>query len=176
MSAPPDPAEQRHLAPVEDAPRLIVVNAGTGERVGDLEDLQQESLDQIAGLERDIRGWRARYFDLKRDTDAEAREDPLWPDAVKLFDYWKKTCKHPRSIFTVERFNEALPYLKKHGIDLCKRAVDGIAFDPFITTRKNGTKKRHDGWHLIFGKVEKFEECCNKAPVQVDAAQALPVE
>lgn len=174
MSAQPE----RHLRPVEDTGPLVVMNSETGERVGMLSDHTQALEDQIAGLQRDIRGWASRHADLKRDKDAEAEESPCWPAAVRIFDHWRRACKHPRAVFTLDRFELVRPWLEKLGDKkadaetrlkeaevMCILAVDGIAHDPYITRRKNGTEKRHDGWHLIFEKAEKFEERCNAAPL-----------
>lgn len=162
MSA--DPARKPHLRPVEVEPPLIVVNEATGERLGNLTDHTGRFEDEIAGLQRDIRGWAARYADLKRDRGAEAREHPLWPKTLEVFKYWQDVCKHPRSGFSLDRFEMMMPFVDKHGVDLCKRAIDGAAFDPFVTRRKNGSPKRHDGIDLIFRNADKFEEFCNRAP------------
>jgi shikimate 5-dehydrogenase len=63
----------------------------------------------------------------------------------------------------------ALPYLERYGVAMCRKAIRGAAYEPFETTRKNGSKKRHDGWHLIFDRgADAFEEWCNKSP-QEDA-------
>lgn len=172
-------ATDRHLRPVEDEVPLIVVNPQTGERVSLLRDHTQALEDQIAGLQRDIRGWAARHADLKRDKDAEAEESPCWPAAVRVFDHWRRVCKHPRAVFTLDRFELVRPWLERLGDKgatpevrlaeaeaMCLLAVDGIAHDPFTTQRKNGTKKKHDGWHLIFGTAERFEERCNAAPLE----------
>lgn len=172
-----DPA--RHLAPVLDETPLIIVNPETGVRIGLLSEHTQRLEDEIAALQRDIRGWGARYGELKRDKDAEAEESPVWPAALRVFDHWKRVCKHPRSVFTLDRFELIRPWLEKLGDKkakpqqrleeaeaLCKLAVDGIAHDPYITTRKNGTQKRHDGWHLIFASAERFEDRCNAAPIE----------
>lgn len=177
MSAQPD----RHLRPVEDAPaaNLVVVNGDTGERLGALADHVQPLEDAVAGLQRDIRGWTTRYADLKRDKEAEAEESPVWPAALRVFDHWRRVCNHPRSEWTLDRFELVRPWLERLGNKkadpetrlaeaeaMCKLAVDGIAFDPFTTQRKNGTKKSHDGWHLIFDTAERFEERCNAAPME----------
>lgn len=169
----------RHLKPVEDTPDLIIVNPETGVRVGLLSEYTQRIEDEVAGLQRDIRGWAARFGDLKRDKDAEAEESPVWPAALRVFTHWRRVCRHPRSVFTLDRFELIRPWLEKLGDEkkppaerlaeaeaLCILAVDGINFDPFTTQRKNGTTKRHDGWHLIFDSAERFEERCNAAPIE----------
>lgn len=148
---------------------------GEGNVAGEIEEVIQRLQDELSGAERDVRKWRVMCANLERDADAEAEEDPLWPVAKRVFAHWQKACRHEKAVWNRERFEEIRPYLKKFGEEMCCRAVDGIAFDPFVTERKNGTKKRHDGWHLIFGKAEKFEECCNKAPrPKPEAAEAPP--
>lgn len=120
--------------------------------------------DELAGLQRDIRGWAARYAELKRDKESEAQRSRYWPAALEVFEHWQTVCKHPRSGWSADRFFLVEPFLKKHGVEMCKRAIDGYAFDCFVTTRRNGSKRRHDGWELIFGDRGHFEEGVNKAP------------
>ncbi len=148
----------------EAARHLHVIDAETGEVVTDGCPGCAQLQDIVAGLERDIRGWTTRYANLKRDKDAEARDHEMWPTAFELFKHWRKVCNHPRCKFTQERFWLLLPFLSEHGPDACRRAIDGAAFDPFTTRRKNGTAKRHDGFELIFRDSGKFEEFVNRAP------------
>lgn len=152
--------------------RLALVDTETGER-HPFRDEEAATLhaeiarqrDVIKGLQRDIRGWAARYAELKRDKEEEARSHALWPDAVRLFRLWQRLCHHPRAGWDVERFEQVLPFLKKHGIAMCERAIVGAAFDAFETTRRNGSKKRHDGWELIHRSADKWEEFANRAPL-----------
>lgn len=122
--------------------------------------------DQLNGAQREIRGWRARYAELSRQREKDARSNGLWMTAQRLFEIWKKATGHKRSPFTPSRFYECEPYLKqeKYGPEMIERAIAGIVFDPFITTRKNGTQKRHDGWELLFRSPDRFEEYVNRAP------------
>lgn len=168
MSAEP----ARHLRPVETPPTGLRVIDENGQVIDEYAAYLQGLEDHIAGLQRDVKAEHLRYENLKRDKAAEAKGHRLWPMAVELFDHWRKACKHPRSTFSPERFEQARPFLEKHGLDLCKRAVDGAAYEPFCTTRKNGTVKRHDGWGLIFRPAEpdKFEEFANRAPRESDDA------
>lgn len=163
MSAQPN----RHLQPAPEPvdPALVVLNIDTGEQLP-LGNYVQQLQDEIAGLTRDVRAEHLRFENLKRDKAVEAREHPLWPRAIEVFKHWKEKCKHPRCEFGPGRFEEIRPFLERHDVDTCKLAVEGAAFDPFVTTRKNGSKKRHDGWGLIFRNAEpdKFEEFVNKAP------------
>jgi hypothetical protein len=174
MSAQPD----RHLRPVEDTAPLVVVNPETGERMGMLADYMQSLEDEVAGLQRDVRGWAARYGDLKRNKDAEAEKSEVWPAAVRVFEYWRvKTGRSKRTIFTLDRFELVRPWLEKLGDPkatpddrlaeaeaLCKLAVDGIAFDHYVEQAKNGTQRHHTGFHLIFKEADQFEKRCNSAP------------
>lgn len=174
MSAEP----QRHLRPVETELPLIVVNPETGERIGTLAEITQRLEDEVSSLTRALRAEGVRYENLKRDKEAEARKSEVWPAAKRVFDYWRRECKHPRSVFTLDRFELIRPFLEKLGDKkkssperlgeaeaLCKRAIDGAAHDPFVTERRNGTKKRHDGIDLIFRNADKMEEFCNRAPI-----------
>lgn len=119
------------------------------------------------GLEETIRRQASALGAARRqlDPEARAREHERWTVVEELFIYWRIHCRHPKSRFSAKRFHQALPYIEAHGEDLCRRAIDGAAFDPFTTRRKNGSVKRHDDWALIFRDDAKFEEMCNRAPL-----------
>lgn len=147
--------------PLRKESHLHVVDPDTGEiRCPNCSSME----DQVAGLEKDLRAWRARYADLHRDKEGEAQMSPVWPKAIELFRHWQVACNHPRAGWSVERFWLCEPHLKKYGFDVCVRAIDGYAFDCFITVRRNGTRHRHDGWELIFRDAAHVEEGANKAP------------
>lgn len=158
--------DQRHLKPVDDEVDPILVHPETGERIGVLSERTGELEDQLDGAQTEIRSWRTRYANLKRDKEAEAAKDPLWPAAIELFKLWQELCGHPRSAWSAARFEQVRPFLDKHGSEICAKAIRGAAFEPFCTRRKNGTVKRHDGWGLIFRTTDpdKFEEFVNRAP------------
>lgn len=165
------------------APALRLVNTDTGESVpftdGEVADLQariQMLEDQLKGAERDTNTWRARYAELLRDKEADARKDPLWPDAVRLFRLYcrlsAKPGKPPRRLdWNYERFEQVRPFLKKHGLAMCERAIVGRVFDHYTGRRANGTAIAYHEWGRIFGPlgrntaVENFEESCNRAPL-----------
>lgn len=163
-------------------PALRLVREDTGESIpfldADVAGLQAEIQmlrDQLKGAERDLNGWRHRYQELRRNKDAEARADPLWPDALRLFRlYCRLTGKpgKPRRLeWNVERFEMIRPFLKKHGLAMCERAIVGRVFDHYVGKRKNGSAVHY--WELdrIFGKAgkgsasENFEESCRRAPL-----------
>ncbi len=116
--------------------------------------------------------WAKKYhgalsqLGLLRAELAPDEDHALFPLAKRLHDYWRKRCGHEKSRFGPERFKEILPRLREHEDDaerLCLLAIDGAAFDPFISRRKNGSAHRHDEWHLIW-HPDKFESFVNRAP------------
>jgi hypothetical protein len=110
-------------------------------------------------------------LDLKRATTTSSastrptRDTTLFPAANGCFDFWKERCNHPKTQFQAEHFKACLPYLRDYGEEMCRRAIEGVAYDPYVTTRKNGSPKRHDGWsNIVFKNTESFTEHANKAP------------
>jgi hypothetical protein len=126
--------------------------------------LIQQLYDQVSGLETEVRAWRRRYAELARDREAEAEAHKLWPAAVELFGYWKQACRHPNSAWTADRFFEVQPCLAKYGEAMCRKAIDGVAFDAYTVTRRNGSVKRFDSWDFVFKSAARLEECANRAP------------
>jgi hypothetical protein len=123
--------------------------------------------DQLAGAEKEIRAWRQRFAELKRDKDAAAREDESWPTIFALFKEWGKATGHTRSRFDSGRFYLALPFLRNYGELMFRCAIHGIATDPFTTTRANGTPERQDGWETMLKNTGSFERYCNRAPLEM---------
>lgn len=161
-----EPQTQLRAVPDEfDEDTCFVVDPRTGEQTGTLGDYLQPLRDNIAGLHRAVKAENLRYENLKRDKAKEAREHSLFPKAKEVFEYWCEVCHHPNSRMSPERFYLMQPLLERYGVDLCKRACDGAAYDPFTTKRKNGSVKRHDGLHLIFDP-DKFEDFVNRAPLE----------
>jgi hypothetical protein len=150
----------------------------SGEVVGEFETVVQELNDVIAGLTRDVKAEHLRFENLKRDKAAEARRHPLFEAVRDLFYEWRAATGHPRSAFTADRFWAALPFLENeaYGEDMIRRAIAGAAFDPYSTTRKNGSTKRYDSWSgypsSIFASADKFEDFCNRAPIPKDGDPA----
>lgn len=120
--------------------------------------------DVVAGLERDIRGWAARYQELKRDKDREARESDLWDDAERLFKLWRRATGRKRCRFSTDRFYLVEPFLRRDGFERCAQAVIGRAFEHYTVQRKNGTTKRFHEWERIFDSRGEFEESANRIP------------
>src|ERR1700685_3230657 len=65
---------------------------------------------QLAGQDRELRAWRARYARLEADVEAEAKSDPL---AERVFAYWKRMTNHPRAELTPLRYRMLQRHLKR---------------------------------------------------------------
>jgi len=178
-------ANARHLRPVgagEEPIPAVLVDPATGQ-TWNLADRVLGLEDALAGAERDLNTWRRRHADLLRDKEAEARESELWPAALEVFDHWRAACRHPRAEWTYDRFELIRPHLERSGtgkgkakkltveqvrrnVEICKLAVDALAFDPFTTRGKNGRPIVHDGLHLAFADADTLEARCKKAPAE----------
>jgi hypothetical protein len=164
----------------QPARHLHVIDAETGERFDECPTCATKEIE-LKGLQRDIRAWIKRYDELKRDKEQEAREDALWPQAVRVFQAWQTATAQVRreagekrsatarenAEFNGDRFFLIQPYLKntkKYGSEFCMRAVAGIAYDHFHTRRRNGSRKRFDEWERCFKDAREVEERANAAP------------
>jgi len=188
-SSRPGDGPLRAVQPDDDRlANCLVVDPETGQAVGTYGDLTRRLTDQLTGAERDVRTWRARHADLKRDKEAEAEESPVWPAAISVFDYWRERTGHLGAEWTLDRFELIRPHLERsntgrgrratkltpdlisRNVEICKLAIDGIVFDPFVTTGANGRPLVHDDLHLVFGKSRQgasyFEKRCKLAPVE----------
>jgi hypothetical protein len=155
-------AEQaRHLQAVEtgevapDGPQTLA------EALAEIQHL----LDQLAGAENNVRSMRAQMANLKRELAGEIdRDHAMFPRVVAAFRYWQERCEHPRQELTTDRMRVALPRFKAHEDPEIRQAIRGAEFDPFETTLKNGRKKRHDSWELIFRNEDTFQSFVERAP------------
>jgi hypothetical protein len=148
------------------ARHLHVIDRDTGETFDECPTCASKEVE-LKGLQRDIRAWIKRYDELKRDKEQEAREDALWPQAVRVFQAWQAATGHTRSSFNADRFFLIQPFLKntkQYGPEICLRAVAGIAYDCFSVKRKNGTIRRFDEWERCFAGAKEVEERANAAP------------
>lgn len=146
--------------------RLRLVDPETGE-------LKEAECPNCAGKDATITTLGNKIVSLQgRLTQALQRADEShesFPAFKRCHDYWRTRCHHPRTKYDIDDFKLWLPWFEKYGEAMCMQAIDGAAFDPYITPRKNGTKARHDGFRLIFrgGAKPQFMEFCNRAPVHL---------
>ncbi len=118
---------------------------------------------KLVSKQRDIKAWQMRFTNLKKELEEKAKDSKEWEIAGCLFDLWRVNCNHERSIFSFDRYLEIAPMLRKYGFEICVRAIAGASFDPYISTRKNGTKKIHNDFELVFRDSHHTEEYANKA-------------
>lgn len=168
----------RHLRPVDEndarEATLLVVNPATGESIPFLE-YTQDLRDQIEGLETDVRSWRTRHANLKRDKQAEATRHALWPRVLELFEVWKVKCNHPKTNFDADYFECGRIMYERHGEDVCKLAIEGAAYAPSTKPRRNGTVERFDDFELIFRSETKLASFVNRAPRELLQAHKAKV-
>lgn len=115
------------------------------------------------GKQRDIKAWQGRYAQLAAKIKKKAVDEGHWQLANEVFEFWQIQCKHPNSKFDIDVFEFIYPLVDRYGLEKCYRAVRGAAYDPYITTNKNGKQVRHDGIDLIFRNGPKLEYYVNKA-------------
>jgi hypothetical protein len=154
------------MAAPQPGRHLYVIDADTHEKLDEHPEIEALQV-VIKGLERDVRTWIKRYDELKRDKEQEAREDALWPQAVRVFQAWQAATGHQRSVFNADRFFLIQPFLKntkQYGPEICLRAVAGIAYDCFSVKRKNGSVRKFDEWERCFKDARELEERANAAP------------
>lgn len=132
----------------------------------------EEELDNkdivIKELQRKEKGWALENGKLRRLNEGDGwKHDPHYNDAFLAFKEWRSKCEHPRSQFTRDRFKVVRPWIAndKYGLRMVLLAIDGAAYDPFIVTRRNGTKKRLDDWERIFKDAGSIEEFACRAPI-----------
>jgi hypothetical protein len=93
----------------------------------------------------------------------------LDPDTGEIHEVDHACPTGKRGKWSTDRFWIVHPYLADDGLELCKLAIVGATFDPWISTRKNGTKNLHVDWSWIFKDRDRFEEHVRKAPLEVRA-------
>lgn len=122
----------------------------------------------IKEKERRISGLELSLANKRRDRHKAMLKDPLYLEALTIFDWWRIACRHPDVEFTYEEFELIAPHLrqapKKTSHYRCLEAIAGAAFNPFETQRKNGTTNRNDDWEQIFRNRGKVRGARNRAP------------
>lgn len=144
--------------------RVLYVDVNSGEVIDTCPSCENNT-KIIDEKERRIRGLELARANQRKDREAEARKDPLYPEALGIFDWWRIACNHPDVSFTYEEFELIAPHLrrapKKEAHYNCLEAIAGAAFNPFEAELKNGNIDRKDDWELIFrnrGKLRSFQQ------------------
>jgi hypothetical protein len=173
----------------EPARHLRAVDENTGEvfatpKEQELQALVDKLTQDRKNLEKDLRAKRRRITELERDKVKERMGYERRDDVKRIATYWHKKCRggdkrcNPMS---PDRFDAVRGLLDQEQIvvdeetgqrrrepmytlEQFKAAIDGAAFDAFVTTRKNGSQQRHDDLELIARSSKHFEEFIAKAP------------
>ena len=137
--------------------------------VPDIEQAQQDELqvlhEQLAGAERELRAWRSRWAKLTADRQAD-RDNYENKDLVRrLFDFWRERTGHERAKLTPDRF-DAIRGALELGFSAREVAfaIAGIAFDPYVTTNRNGSIDRHDDLLIALKDAKHVEMYGRKRP------------
>lgn len=147
-------------------PLLGIVDPSTGEIVSCPQCQQRE--DALQGLERDLRVKNAKIKELERDVETDARKDPMWDEAECLHTWWRLACWYPGTKFDADDFWLVKKHLKRAGLVACLQSVCGAAYDPWVSTLKNGREKRHNGWKKIWESKAMMEDFAERVPGQGD--------
>ena len=172
-------------------PTLRLVNTETGESteyvsddaatIAYLKEKNEKLEADLRRVEGERRKQRAEIEKLKNLELLTKKQQEARPLIEEVFSYWQRECRHPKVRLTADRFSVMWGIIADAKLDLndeaacaaLKRrmflAVDGAAFDPFVTRRKNGTAKRHDDLSLIFRSAEKMDEFIMRSPVAAEA-------
>lgn len=120
--------------------------------------------DQLAGAQRDIRAWRARYAKLERDKRQEAQEHEAWPLLLALHDYWREQTLHLRARWDADKFWMALNLWQTFGSGNCAAGIAGIAYQPNRKQLRNGKWETYDSWKLLFRDSDTLERYIKRRP------------
>lgn len=175
MNAQPEghsPPPERHLRAVDTATGEVAADVDVQALVYEVEQLRSD----LELAEKDLRAKRALIRKLQTDAEKERRSYLARDVVERIFDYWREACRHPNSKLTSDRF-DAVRWALDAGYseEQIRMAVDGAAFDPFITRQRNGRDKRHDDLALICSNGKRVESYACKAPRPSNPRRSEPV-
>ncbi len=117
----------------------------------------------IKGLEKDLRAKRAQILRLTKKQEDELRLDPLYVQAQALHHLHQVATENRRKLDATDLAG-VYSCLRNASFETCCYAIAGARFDPYISHQKNGKRKRHDTFGLIFRNLEKLHQFAGKAP------------
>lgn len=159
-------------APVQEDELWLVTSEG--EIVGRQPSLPEaltrvmELQGNLEDIELDLRGKRSTITKLRSALYGRSEYERL-AEVQEIFNEWRTECGHKKARLTNDRFDairallditEPAPYPR----EAFSAAIAGAKFDPFITTRKNGSQERHDDIALICKSGKTFEGFIKRAP------------
>lgn len=154
-------------------------------------------------LRRDITVKNRKIAELERDVIEERLNYPRRGEIERVGVYWHRKCRPEdwarpvrkvqplapvrfdavRGILEIERLiidvDPETGKTKKrrepfYTAEDFKTAIDGAAFDPFRTQRKNGSWQTHNDLELICRSAKHFDEFIAKAPVRAPVVAPEP--
>ncbi|HZL17756.1 MAG TPA: hypothetical protein VFG23_08425 [Polyangia bacterium] len=166
------------MTPVAQEDELWQVSAD-GELVGRMPSLT-EALErivtlqgQLADIERERRGERARVRNLMAQIHNDRGTYERRAEVEEITREWRGVCGHPKARLTDDRFDAVRALLEvtkpePYSRESFSLAFAGAAHDPYVTTRKNGSRQKHDDLALVCRDGKTFEEFQKRAPRHVD--------
>lgn len=124
---------------------------------------------QLEDLERERRRERAHVRLLLARLDDNRTTYGRRAEVEAVFDLWRTECGHKNARLSADRFDavRALLEVKRpqpYPPEAFEAAIAGARFDPFVTTRKNGSQQKHDDLALICRDGKTFESFIKRAP------------
>jgi hypothetical protein len=150
-------------------PLLGVVSPETGEIVSCPQCEKRE--DILVQYEKDLRVLKAKITKLERDDETVAKTDSLWDEAECLHTWWRLSCWYPKTEFDADDFWLVKKHLKRMGLVGCLQVVCGAAYDPWISTSKNGRTKAHNGWKKLWESKSMAEDFAERVPGEEDSGK-----
>jgi hypothetical protein len=138
-----------------DAPAMRAALAARDEVI---ETLQED----LANVERELRGKRAQIKRMKAEQDAALKKDPLYPLAMNVLEHWKKEVSPGARELGGKRLENVLAratarkrQMPEEAIEEeLKRSIDGYALKPFVVNGKRSHVGTQEDWYadaeLIF--------------------------
>lgn len=176
---------------------LQLVDGDTGEVVEsrELAALQaalEKAQADLKNAEKDLRAKRRIITQLQEDKARERLEHPQRDLIRGICKYWHQVCRpedyegrrrivsdSPDRFDAVAALVEMERIVRDEGVKGKRRrewvyerehfaaAINGAAFDPFVTVHKNGKQERHNDLSQICKDVTRFERAIAKCPYEV---------
>lgn len=131
-----------------------------GRAVAVRDEMIETLREDVANLERDLRGKRAQNRRLRAEQDEKTRNDPLYPQAIEVLQHWKAVCSPKARELGGKRLENVLARLRgKHTVEELKRCAEGYALKPYVVGGKRSPIGPKDDWHadaeLIYRDAKK---------------------
>ncbi len=150
------------IKPQPDEPPQACPCCGSVACCAEMPVLIAELQEKIRAIEGDNSTKATTIRRLKRETDAQLKASPHYPQAVDVLEYWRKTC-YPKAVeLGGERLRKVLERLKAgYTVEQLKRAVDGYAAFPYVVDGRRmpqGTPaRRYIDAELVFRNAQKVD-------------------